>query len=755
MHEQGRPKQKHAGGAGVKIKRLDRIGLYPPHETDTSLYIFLFFFLFLRVFQLLPCTFAHSNTFFTRPLRRYPKLACFLRHRFHSMRRKREMEGAVREGLRGNLGEKDDLYTELWRACAGYSVYVPRTGEKVFYFPQGHLEQVAAFTQHQPDGHMEIPVYDLPSKILCRVMCVQLKAEAYTDEVFAQVTLLPEPKQDELNLEEEDSCQIPFRTTTYSFSKILTPSDTSTHGGFSIPKRHADECFHPLDMTHQTPTQELVARDLHGFEWHFRHIYRGQPKRHLLTSGWSTFVNTKKLVAGDACIFVSDENGELRIGIRRAVKHHINASTSSSLISGHSMQLGILASASHAVATGSMFTVYYRPWTNPFEFIIPLRNYMKSTIPDYSIGMRVQMQNEIEESSRRYAGTIIGIEDIDSIRWHGSAWRCLKVLWDTVIDAYMHPERVCPWWIEPLESANEKHIPILPIPNKTRVFKPRLSGLGGVAMEDIVHNSVKPASQRMDRDLQGQDYNGVCPPQSLQKLPSIDVPCPLKVSICGPRFRKGNPNQLPFLMQDPLRQSLGSSMSSQHEDLSTSSSNLYSTGFESQAWPPSESKDENDVPFSQPGSCSRIKLFGVSLFDTQPELPSPQFAAFSKTSSLLSSPPMYVTSGKTCKMCHSVSRSCTKVLKQGTALGRAVDLTRFRGYDELISQLDSMFDFGGTLINKTSGWQVTCIDDDGDMMLLGDYPWQDFQSMVQKMIICPEDGINNLKPSSAADPTSL
>ncbi|KAF6150949.1 hypothetical protein GIB67_026870, partial [Kingdonia uniflora] len=35
-------------------------------------------------------------------------------------------------------------------------------------------------------------VYQLSSKILCRVIVVQLKAEADTDKVFAQVTLLPE-----------------------------------------------------------------------------------------------------------------------------------------------------------------------------------------------------------------------------------------------------------------------------------------------------------------------------------------------------------------------------------------------------------------------------------------------------------------------------------------------------------------------------------------------------------------------------------
>ena len=30
------------------------------------------------------------------------------------------------------------------------------------------------------------------------------------------------------------------------------------------------------DMTLQTPAQEIVAKDLNGFEWHFRHIYRGK-----------------------------------------------------------------------------------------------------------------------------------------------------------------------------------------------------------------------------------------------------------------------------------------------------------------------------------------------------------------------------------------------------------------------------------------------------------------------------------------------
>ncbi|KAJ0755146.1 putative DNA-binding pseudobarrel domain superfamily, auxin response factor [Helianthus annuus] len=39
-----------------------------------------------------------------------------------------------------------------------------------------------------------------------------------------------------------------------------------------------------LDMSQPTPTQDLLALDLHGVEWKFKHIYRGPPRRHLLTT---------------------------------------------------------------------------------------------------------------------------------------------------------------------------------------------------------------------------------------------------------------------------------------------------------------------------------------------------------------------------------------------------------------------------------------------------------------------------------------
>lgn len=203
------------------------------------------------------------------------------------------------------------LYTELWRSCAGPLVTVPREGELVYYFPQGHIEQVEASTNQVADQQM--PLYNLPSKILCRVVNVLLKAEPDTDEVYAQVTLMPEPNQDENAVKKEPMRPPPPRFHVHSFCKTLTASDTSTHGGFSVLRRHADECLPQLDMSRQPPTQELVAKDLHGNEWRFRHIFRGQPRRHLLQSGWSVFVSSKRLVAGDAFIFLRGEIGRAHV----------------------------------------------------------------------------------------------------------------------------------------------------------------------------------------------------------------------------------------------------------------------------------------------------------------------------------------------------------------------------------------------------------------------------------------------------------
>lgn len=59
---------------------------------------------------------------------------------------------------------------------------------------------------------------------------------------------------------------------------------------------------------------------------------------------------------------------------------------------------------------------------------------------------------------------------------------------------------------------------------------------------------------------------------------------------------------------------------------------------------------------------------------------------------------------------------------EGVAVGRSVDLSVLSGYDELIHVVDEIFDMKGELTPRIK-WQLVYKDDEGDMMLLGDYPW--------------------------------
>ncbi|XP_061977671.1 auxin response factor 8-like [Populus nigra] len=350
----------------------------------------------------------------------------------------------------GQEGEKKCLNSELWHACAGPLVSLPTAGSRVVYFPQGHSEQVAATTNKEVDAH--IPNYpSLPPQLICQLHNVTMHADVETDEVYAQMTLQPLTPQEQKETFLPMDLGMPSKQPTNYFCKTLTASDTSTHGGFSVPRRAAEKVFPPLDFTQQPPAQELIARDLHDVEWKFRHIFRGQPKRHLLTTGWSVFVSAKRLVAGDSVLFIWNEKNQLLLGIRRATRPQ--TVMPSSVLSSDSMHIGLLAAAAHAAATNSCFTVFYNPRASPSEFVIPLSKYVKAVFHTrISVGMRFRMLFETEESSvRRYMGTITGISDLDPVRWPNSHWRSVKVGWDESTAGERQP-RVSLWEIEPLTT---------------------------------------------------------------------------------------------------------------------------------------------------------------------------------------------------------------------------------------------------------------------------------------------------------------
>ncbi|GAB2293876.1 hypothetical protein Dimus_028087 [Dionaea muscipula] len=441
-------------------------------------------------------------------------------------------EMKILKEMQDQSGSRKPINSELWHACAGPLVSLPQVGSLVYYFPQGHSEQVAVSTKCSATA--QIPSYpNLPSQLLCQVHNVTLHADKDTDEIFAQMSLQHVKS-------EKDVFPVPgfgLRPSKHPaefFCKTLTASDTSTHGGFSVPRRAAEKLFPALDYTMQPPTQELVVKGLHDNTWTFRHIYRGQPKRHLLTTGWSIFVGSKRLRAGDSVLFIRDEKSQLLVGVRRA--NCQQTSLTSSVLSADSMHIGVLAAAAHAVGNRSPFKVFYNPRACPSEFVIPVGKYRKALFgSQISAGMRFGMMFETEESGkRRYMGTLVGVSDLDPLGWPGSKWRNLQVEWDES-GCGDKPTRVSAWEIETPESLFL--FPSLASGFK-RSFPPELFGLGELYWENFLKRPYIPVPESRSMSLppvalpsvadlpQEQLINMLMKPQTLNYISTTNpVPC--------------------------------------------------------------------------------------------------------------------------------------------------------------------------------------------------------------------------------------
>lgn len=666
----------------------------------------------------------------------------------------------------GGGGVGDDLYTELWKTIAGPLVDVPRHGERVFYFPQGHMEQLAASTNQVPN--QAIPQFNLPPKILCRVLDIQLKAEQETDEVYAQITLMPD--RDQTEPIKPDLCPPePTRPKVHSFCKVLTASDTSTHGGFSVLRKHATECLPPLDMNQATPTQELVAKDLHGYEWHFKHIFRGQPRRHLLTTGWSTFVTSKRLVAGDSFVFLRGENGELRVGVRRVSRQQ--SSMPPSVISSQSMHVGVLATASHAVATQSIFVVFYKPRTS--QFIIGVNKYLEAVNNKFAVGMRFKMRFEGEDSpERRFSGTIIGSDDF-SPQWKDSKWRSLKVQWDEPA-SIPRPDKVSSWEIEPFAAPTTPN-PAPPAAVKNKRPRPPSEipaldlastasapwGSGVTHSHDVTRLGVTTA-EGMRNESFGWHHmqtgiNSNC--NSVSRTQITDGGW-----LASPRISQ-------HVFQDTVEDSKGVSF------------RPVNSGYSTPQPPKLQSDlmlDPTDQKERSTEKATSCRLFGIDLINSvasstllqQPicvsgrsteenGLSIPSIADsdlksdLSKDSKEKQQEQSQVSAKEITKQnSYNSSRTRTKVQMQGVAVGRAVDLTMIDGYSKLIDELEDMFDIKGQLRVRDK-WEIVYTDDEGDMMLVGDDPWAEFCNMVKRIFICSSQDVKKMIPGSKLPMSSL
>ncbi|WJX74255.1 hypothetical protein P8452_57928 [Trifolium repens] len=407
-------------------------------------------------------------------------------------------------------GEKS-LDPQLWHACAGGMVQMPSVNTKVFYFPQGHAEHAQSNVDFGDS-------FRIPPLILCRVGSVKFLADPETDEVFSKITLIPLRNSE---LENEDSDGFDGNVSENSekpssFAKTLTQSDANNGGGFSVPRYCAETIFPRLDYSAEPPVQTVIAKDVHGEVWKFRHIYRGTPRRHLLTTGWSSFVNQKKLVAGDSIVFLRGENGQLYVGIRRAKRGIVNGlETPSGWSSGNgSCGLGVggfggafsvflreennkmlrngigdggiggnlgggrvkvssesVKEAMRLAASNQTFEVVYYPRASTPEFCVKVSAVKAAMRIQWCSGMRFKMPFETEDSSRIswFMGTISSVHVVDPIRWPNSPWRLLQVTWDEP-DLLHNVKRVSPWLVELVSNMSVIHLSPFSPPRKKLRF---------------------------------------------------------------------------------------------------------------------------------------------------------------------------------------------------------------------------------------------------------------------------------------------
>ncbi|KAK1429169.1 hypothetical protein QVD17_11373 [Tagetes erecta] len=381
---------------------------------------------------------------------------------------------------------------QLWHACAGGMTQMSLPNSKVFYFPQGHAEHTLTNVDFS-----RMP--RVPPFILCRVIDVKFMADVETDEVYAKIMLSPlgnninyDNFDDEMNLVQTHAISEASDKPS-SFAKTLTQSDANNGGGFSVPRYCAETIFPKLDYSVDPPVQTVVAKDVHGEIWKFRHIYRGTPRRHLLTTGWSTFVNIKKLVAGDSIVFMRAENGELCVGIRRAKRTgFVGANSASGWNSSFFRETGNkviqngrntncsgrgrvrpedVIEATSLAANGQTFEVTYYPRASTPEFVVKASSLDAALRVQWCVGMRFKMAFETEDSSRIswFMGTVSSVQVVDPFFWPNSPWRLLQVDWDEP-DLLQNVKRVSPWLVELVSNMPLIHLaPFSPHRKKLRL----------------------------------------------------------------------------------------------------------------------------------------------------------------------------------------------------------------------------------------------------------------------------------------------
>ncbi|KAG6512146.1 hypothetical protein ZIOFF_030241 [Zingiber officinale] len=667
---------------------------------------------------------------------------------------------------------------ELWHACAGGIVQIPTVNSKVYYFPQGHAEHAQEVVNLGTSQR-------IPPLIPCRVVAIKFMADHETDEVFARIKMNP-LSDSELDYIEDDGLDLRMngfgsQENPASFAKTLTQSDANNGGGFSVPRYCAETIFPRLDYSADPPVQTVIAKDVHGDAWKFRHIYRGTPRRHLLTTGWSNFVNQKKLVAGDSIVFLRAQNGDLCVGIRRArvgkvgdgpetrvgwnslggnggsncggfavflrdeesklLRNDRGNSDSCTGKRGRSKVLpDSVFEAANLAANGQPFAIMYYPRASTPEFCVRAGAVKAAMRIHWCPGMRFKMAFETEDLSRIswFMGSISSIQVADPVRWPNSPWKLLQVTWDEP-NLRENVRQVNPWLVELVSNTPAVHLTdLLPPTKKSRIpqhlnfpfdsqFKSSMI-LGNPLFPPSIAPAAIQGARHTQFDLSLSDFH-------LDKIPTdLLYPAFCRVGYATPpsRISAGV-----IVASPPVNDNVSCLLTIAHPPQSLEK--------------PSDTKPTQLMLFGQP------ILTEQEVFLSKPENTigrdatrnSPSDRNIEKSSNKSNGLKFAPTQKRSLKAfpCHLEHQSLEldietghcKVFMESEDVGHTLDLSVFGSYEELYGRLADMF--GINCSNMTS--QILYQDATGAMKHTGDEPFSEFMKTARRLTISIDSGSDN------------
>ncbi|CAM8974590.1 unnamed protein product [Rhodiola kirilowii] len=355
---------------------------------------------------------------------------------------------------------------EIWEVCAGRAFKLPEVDTDVYYFPEGHAEQC--------DLPQAVASFFRPM-VPCCVQNVRYLADRVIDDLFAAIFL--QPTGSHFRGATSASSQVGFGgDLTLSIgaqregshiawdTKVLTQSDVGNGNRFSVPKRCAMSIFPPLKLEEDPPVQILTISDVQaGINWEFRYVYQGG-QYWLTSTGWKTFCDYKRLVAGDTVVLMKDKiTGKLYIGIRRLPRGGAESNRSRPLHLGAAgggtgdSQRFVVEAAKYA-AQGLPFEVVLYPKNGFTDFVVKADLVDMALSLRWAVGMRVKKNVAAGDCSMpRWIFGRVSMVMIpwEGGQWRGSPWKMLEITWDQLGPQLPHNvERQSPWQLEHVEETS-------------------------------------------------------------------------------------------------------------------------------------------------------------------------------------------------------------------------------------------------------------------------------------------------------------